>query len=273
VLGNGSDELISMILVACARAGAVALAPEPSFVMYRVSAQLAGLRFVGVPLSPDGFTLDTPAMLAAIRRDQPAVIFIAYPNNPTGNCFDPGAIEQVLAAAPGLVVIDEAYQPFAQVSWMPRLAQYPNLLVMRTLSKLGLAGLRLGYLAGSPRWLDQFEKVRPPYNVSVLNQIAGEFALEHLDVLDDQARVLRAERERLAAALAVLPGFQVFESAANFVLVRVPDSRLMHQQLREAGVLVKDAGTMHPMLANCLRLTVGTAEENASLLAALKQAL
>jgi len=273
VLGNGSDELISMILVACARAGALALAPEPSFVMYRVSAQLAGLRFVGVPLLPNGFTLDMPAMLAAIRRNQPAVVFIAYPNNPTGNCFDPAAIEQVLAAAPGLVVIDEAYQPFAQVSWMPRLAQYPNLLVMRTLSKLGLAGLRLGYLAGSPLWLDQFEKVRPPYNVSVLNQIAGEFALEHLDVLDDQARVLRAERERLAVGLAVLPGVQVFESAANFVLVRVPDSRLLHQRLREAGVLVKDAGTMHPMLANCLRLTVGTAEENAALLAALQQAL
>jgi histidinol dehydrogenase len=272
LLGNGSDELISMICTACARPGAVVLAPVPSFVMYRVSAELAGMRFVGVPLRPD-FELDIEAMLAAIRRHQPAVVFIAYPNNPTGNCFDRWAIERILAAAPGLVVLDEAYQPFALDSWLPRVSSEPRLLVMRTLSKLGLAGLRLGYLTGGQHWLEQFDKVRPPYNISVLNEVAGEFALEHLEVLDQQARLIREERERMRGLLSGLTGVGVFASRANFILARVANSAQTHQRLRQAGILVKDVGTMHPLLAHCLRLTIGAPEENNALVEALRSAL
>jgi len=269
ILGNGSDELISITLTACARPGAVVLAPTPSFVMYKVSAELAGMRFIGVPLAAD-FSLDIEAMLEAIQRHRPAVVFIAYPNNPTGNCFDRTAIDRILDVAPGLVVLDEAYHPFALDSWLPDLAARPNLLVMRTLSKLGLAGLRLGYMTGAAAWLDQFEKVRPPYNISVLNQLAGEFALEHLEMLDEQAARLRAERERLLSELAGLPGVEVFASRANFLLARVTDSGRLHRQLKEAGILVKDVGTMHPVLVNCLRLTVGAPEENRSLVEALR---
>ena len=272
ILGNGSDELIAITLTACARPGAVVVAPTPSFVMYKVSAELAGMRFVGVPLAAD-FSLDAEAMLGAIQRHRPAVVFIAYPNNPTGNCFDRTAIDRILDAAPGLVVLDEAYQPFALDSWLPDLAARPNLLVMRTLSKLGLAGLRLGYMTGAAIWLDQFEKVRPPYNISVLNQLAAEFALEHLEVLDEQAARLRAERERLCAELAALPGVVVFASRANFLLARVSDSGRLHRQLKEAGILVKDVGTMHAVLVNCLRLTVGTPEENRALVQALRSLL
>jgi len=272
ILGNGSDELITMLSVATAAPESAVVSPWPSFVMYDMSARFAGSRFVGVPLAP-GFALDLPAMLEAIARHRPAIVYLSYPNNPTGNCFDDSAIEAILRAAPGAVVVDEAYQPFAQASWMPRLPHHPNLLVMRTVSKLGLAGLRLGYLSAAQPWLDQLEKVRPPYNVNVLTEAAAEFALEHLEVLEAQAARIRADREALSAGLRALPGVEVFASQANFVLVRVPDGPAVWRALRGQGVLVKDVGRMHASLANCLRITVGAPDEQAALLAALARAL
>jgi len=272
LLGNGSDELIAMMSVATARPGACVLAPAPSFVMYEVSARLAGSGFVPVPLSAD-LSLDVEATLAAIERHRPAIVWIAHPNNPTGNCFERAAIERILAAAPGLVVLDEAYQPFALDSWMGALPRHDNLVVMRTVSKLGLAGIRLGYMAASPRWIAEFDKVRPPYNVSVLDEAAAEFALEHLDVLEAQAARLRADRDALSAALAALPGVTAFPSRANFVLVRVPDGPRTAATMRERGVLIKDVGRMSPLLADCLRLTVGTPDENAAMLDALRASL
>lgn len=272
LLGNGSDELITILSVATARPGATIVAPVPSFVMYDVSTRLAGSRFVPVPLASD-FSLDVPAMLAAIAEHQPAIVWIAYPNNPTGNSFDRAGIEQIIAAAPGLVVLDEAYQPFAPDSWMPELARHDHLVVMRTVSKLGLAGVRLGYMAAAPHWIDEFDKVRPPYNISSLDEAAAEFALEHLDVLLDQAARLRTDRGHLLAALRAMPGVVAFDSAANFVLVRVADGPATAAAMRTQGVLIKDVGRMHRLLANCLRFTVGSPDENATLLAALSSAL
>jgi histidinol-phosphate aminotransferase len=272
LLGNGSDELISMISNACAKPGAKILAPLPGFVMYQMSAQLAHVEFVGVPLRAD-LQLDPPAMLAALAEHRPAVLYLAYPNNPTGALFDDAVMEQLIAAAPDtLVVIDEAYQPFAQRTWMPRAAEFANVVVMRTVSKLGLAGIRLGYLVGRPEWVAQFDKVRPPYNINVLTQATAEFLLDHIDVLDAQAAELCGERSRLLAALAQLPGLTVFPSAGNFVLVKVPDANRMFEALRVAGILVKNVSKMHPLLANCLRLTVGTPDENARMLAAMRAA-
>jgi histidinol-phosphate aminotransferase len=272
LLGNGSDELITIMSVATARPGAAIVAPVPSFVMYDVSTRLAGSRFVPVPLASD-FSLDVPAMLAAIAEHQPAIVWIAYPNNPTGNAFDRPGIEQILAAAPGLVVLDEAYQPFAPDSWMPELARHDNLIVMRTVSKLGLAGVRIGYMAAAPHWIDEFDKVRPPYNISSLDEAAAEFALEHLDVLLEQAARLRTDRGHLLAALRAIPGVVAFDSAANFVLVRVADGPATAAAMRTQGVLIKDVGRMHPLLANCLRFTVGSPDENITLLAALRSSL
>ncbi len=269
VVGNGSDELIAMLSVVTARPGAVVLSPWPSFVMYEMGARLAGSRFVGVPLRPD-FTLDTEAMLAAIRAERPALIYLAYPNNPTGNCYETSAIEAIIAAAPGLVVIDEAYQPFALDTWMPRLPEFPNLAVLRTVSKLGLAGLRIGYLSAAAPWLAELEKVRPPYNVGSLNEAGAIFALEHLAVFEAQAADLRAARAELAWELAAVPGCEVFPSQANFLLIRVADGPATAAGLRERGVLIRDVGKMNPLLSNCLRLTVGDARENAALLAALR---
>jgi histidinol-phosphate aminotransferase len=270
MLGNGSDELIHLMIQACATEGAAVLAPAPGFVMYAMSAQFNRVQYVGVPLAAD-FSLDMPAMRAAIAQHQPAIIFIAYPNNPTGNLWDDAQIEELIRAAPGVVVIDEAYFPFAQKTWMQRLPEYENLIVLRTLSKLGLAGIRLGYMAGGARWIDEFEKVRPPYNVNVLTEAAALFVLDHLDVLDAQAAQLRAERTRLHAALASIKGVTPFESAANFILARVPDAAAWMAALKTHKILVKNVSGMHTTLTHCLRLTVGSPAENTALISALKQ--
>ncbi|MCC2972778.1 histidinol-phosphate transaminase [Massilia sp. IC2-476] len=277
LLGNGSDELISIMATAIARQDgkrAVVMAPTPAFVMFARSAQFAGADFVGVPVKSD-FSLDLPAMLAAIQTHKPSLVFLAYPNNPTGNLYDEGDMTAIIRALgeTGIAVVDEAYQPFAKKSFMGRLSEFPNLVVMRTLSKLGLAGIRLGYLSGDPKLLEQFEKVRPPYNVNVLTQVAAEFALDHLDVLDRQAELLNAERSRLATELAALPGVEVFPSAANFIALRVPDADKACADLRDGKVLIKNLGKMDKMLANCIRVTVSTPEENTAFLNALKASL
>lgn len=272
MLGNGSDELIHLAIQACARPDAVVLSPWPSFVMYELAARLDGCRFVGVPLAAD-FALDRDAMLAAIEAHRPALVFIAYPNNPTGNLFERAAIEAVLDRAPGLVVLDEAYLPFARDTWLPQLTARPNLLVLRTLSKLGLAGVRLGYLCGDAAWIDEFEKVRPPYNVNVLTLAAVDFLLDHLDRFEEQAEAIRAERARLLAALRATPGVVAFESAANFVLFRVADAAATFAALRARGILIKNVAPLAASLAGCLRVTVGTPAENDAFIAALHASL
>jgi len=278
VLGNGSDELIAMLSIACATPGAKVLAPVPAFVMYAMSAKLSGLEFVGVPLRPD-FSLDLPAMLEAIALHRPAITYLAYPNNPTGALFEARQMVAIIDAVgdQGIVVVDEAYQPFAQASFMPRLAEFPNLVVMRTVSKLGLAGIRLGYMAGAPALLQEFEKVRPPYNINVLTQCVAQFVLEHIDVLDAQAALLRGERERMSAAMAALPDLTVFRSDANFILVRIEAVSYgaddVFANLLAHKILVKNVSKMHTMLHNCLRITVSTPEENSKLLDALRVSL
>lgn len=271
LLGNGSDEIIQMLLMALPRERAV-LAPLPSFVMYEFSARMVGRRFVGVELGAD-FALDVAAMRAAIARERPGLIFIAYPNNPSGNCFDANAIEAILqAVADGLVVVDEAYFPFAQKSFLPRLNDYPNLLVMRTLSKQGLAGLRLGFLCGAPALIEAIDKIRLPYNINVLSQAAAAFALEQAEVLDAQAAQICAERALLAQRVSAL-GLKVWPSDANFLLFRVAAAARVFEALRANGVLIKKLDGAHPRLAGCLRVTVGTPAENTAFVAALERAL
>jgi histidinol-phosphate aminotransferase len=275
IVGNGSDELIDLLSVACDVPGATVLAPLPGFVMYEMSARLRGLKFVGVPLTA-GFELDEAAMLAAIAQHRPALTYIAYPNNPTGNLFDEAVVQRIVDAVgiqDGLVVFDEAYQPFSSRTWMPRLATHEHVLVLRTLSKFGLAGVRMGYLAGAAALIDQIDKVSPPYNISALNAAATLFALEHAQVFAEQAAVLRQQRERLLGELRAMSGVTVFPSEANMILVRVPDSKHAFDGMKQRRILVKHIAGLHPLLANCLRLTVGTPDENTLMIQALKESL
>ena len=279
LLGNGSDELIAILSQAIAkqRETVTVLAPAPSFVMYKLSGVFNHLNVVEIPLNTDDFSLDADAFIAAIEQHHPALVYLPFPNNPTGNLFDESAMRRVIAAArDSIVVVDEAYQPFAQVTWMSALAEFENLLVMRTVSKLGLAGIRLGYMAGSAALISELDKVRPPYNVNVLTETAATFVLRHADVLGEQAAAIRAERATVCAELAKLPQLRVYETAANFVLVRLDDSLNADEVfagMKARGVLIKNMSAAHPLLRNCLRITISTPEENAAMLAALQASL
>jgi histidinol-phosphate aminotransferase len=267
LLGNGSDELIQIITSSIATREAGVLAPEPSFVMYRRNALMAQAPFIAVSLRPD-FSLDTDAMLRAIERARPALVFVAYPNNPTGNLFDAADVERIIEAVPGLVVIDEAYHAYANASFASRVLDFPNLVVLRTVSKIGMAGLRLGYAVAHSDWIAQFDRLRPPYNVGSLAQAALPLLLRHIDAFAKQAASIRDERARVAAALGAR-GARVHPSATNFLLVRVRDANASFAALLRAKILVKNLDGAHPLLANCLRITIGTREENDALIAAL----
>ena len=274
ILGNGSDELIQMIVQTVAAPGRVVLAPDPTFVMYRQIATVANMEFVAVPLQAD-FSLDETAMLKAIDDQQPAVTFLSYPNNPTGNLFSADSLRRILSQATGLVVIDEAYAPFTDASFMPDIGEYDNLLVLRTVSKMGLAGLRLGLLAGSPAWLEQIDKTRLPYNISAINQATGTFALAHGEVFAAQAREIRTQRAALFSGLQAMTPLTVYPSEANFILFRTPPGQatVLFEGLKEAGILIKNLDSSNDTLQDCLRVTVGLPEENAAFLTALRALL
>ena len=270
VLGNGSDELIQLIITAVTQPGRVVLAPEPTFVMYKLITKLMGMTFQSVPLK-DNYDLDEEAMLAAIEKYQPAVVFLAYPNNPTGNLFSDDAIHQILSRSPGLVVIDEAYHAFAKKSYLQQLENYDNLLILRTVSKMGLAGLRLGVLMGDPNWLKEINKVRLPYNINSLTQITASIALQHSDIFKSQTDEICVQRQVLFDALAKMNGIEAYSTQANFILFRLiaGNASGVFESLKSAGILIKNLHGSTPALQDCLRVTVGTASQNQAFLKAM----
>jgi len=272
MLGNGSDELIQLLALALNKPNATMLSLEPAFVMYRMIATFTGMRYVGVPLKED-FSLDLQATLKEIEKDKPALIFLAFPNNPTGNLFSMDDIERIIEASSGLVVVDEAYYAFASESFISKLEKYPNLLVMRTFSKLGMAGLRLGFLAGDSVWLDQLEKLRLPYNVGVLTQKVAGVLLDNHGVLLEQAEKIKTEREKLFLQLGEIGTLKVYPSEANFILFRVENATEVFNGLKRHGVLIKNLDGGHAALKDCLRVTVGTPEENKMFMTALKETI
>lgn len=274
LLGNGSDEIIQLLLMALPSTASV-LAPIPSFVMYKQLSDCLGLQYLGIPLLADTFELDMPAMLSAIAEHQPAVIFLAYPNNPTGNLFNEESVLAIIKASTGLVVIDEAYAPFADASFIKELANHANLLVMRTVSKLGLAGLRLGYIVGHPEIIGQLNKIRLPYNINSLTQLSADFALSNKSLFDQQTQKICDGRTLLIKQLNNLDGIVAFPSAANFILFKTPKNTAteIFQSIKEQGVLIKNMSPQGGLLSDCLRVTVGKPEENDAFIAALKASL
>jgi len=272
LLGNGSDEIIQLLAMALAKPGATILAPEPGFVMYKMIATFCGLNYVGVPLTTD-FELDEPAMLAAIDSHKPELIFLAQPNNPTGNLWSQESIDKIIEAATGVVVIDEAYTAFTDADYLDLLKQHEHVLIMRTLSKVGLAGLRLGLLVGRSEWLNELDKIRLPYNINILTQASALFALEHYDMLLVQTEQLRVDRLLLARDLDAVKGLEIFPSEANFILVRTPTgmARNWFEELKQRKILIKCLDGGHDLLKDCLRITVGTTEQNEQLVAALSE--
>ena len=272
LLGNGSDELIQIITMMISQSGRPIMAVEPSFVMYRLVATWMNVPYVPVSLTPD-FQLDVPAVLEGIAAHNPSVIFIAQPNNPTGNLFDVASIRRIVGATDGLVILDEAYTAFSESDLLPLLSEFPNVLVMRTLSKVGLAGLRLGMLIGAKPWIAELDKLRLPYNVNVLTQLSTEFALKHFHVFESQTLRIRTNRTDLFSALSEFNELKVWPSAANFLLVKSLSmgAKSLHEALKSERILVKFLHGAHPLLEECLRINVSSEEENALLIAALKK--
>jgi histidinol-phosphate aminotransferase len=272
MFGNGSDELIQIILLALNKTSKVVMAPEPTFVMYRLLSSMLELDFIGVPLNSD-FSLDLPTMLNSIEEKQPAVIFLAWPNNPTGNTYTEEDIEKIIKAATGLVVIDEAYHAFAQKTMMSCLETHQNVLLMRTLSKLGLAGLRLGMLFGAPQWITELEKLRLPYNIGTLNQQSANFIIQNIGLLEQQAQTIRNDRDLMFDLLSKIKGIEVWPSEANFLLFRVAKkgAEFVHSELLNQKILIKNLHGTHALLENCLRVSIGTKEENEQFISVLNE--
>ncbi len=258
LLGNGSDEIIQLLLMAVPEQSCV-LAPSPSFVMYQQVALSLGLNYQSTPLLADSFELDLPAMLKTIEQTKPALIFLAYPNNPTGNLFSAEAIMSIIEHAPGLVIVDEAYAPFANASFIETLTDKPNLLVMRTVSKLGLAGLR------------QLNKIRLPYNINSLTQVTAEFALKNQALFDQQTQQICLDRAIVLAQLNQLPHLTAYQSAANFILFRAGKNQAarVFEALKAQGILIKNMSPQGGILTDCLRVTIGQPEENKAFIEAL----
>lgn len=272
LLGNGSDEMIQIILMGCGIPAGAVLFPTPTFSMYGIAAQVLDQRALEIPLSP-GWSLDVPQMLEASARERPRVTFVATPNNPTANCFRNEDVRALIEAVPGVVVIDEAYQPFSGQTFLPLLETHPHLIILRTLSKIGLAGLRVGVLLANPDLITHLNKVRAPYNLNAYSQVAAEVVLQHWHLLEPQIREIGRERERLREHLARMPGVEVFPSQANFVLARfAAGGTKVWEALEAESILVRHYPGSH-VLADCLRITVGTPAENDSLTEALRAIL
>jgi histidinol-phosphate aminotransferase len=267
LLGNGSDELIQLLALAC-ETGDTILSIEPSFVMYGMIAKFTRLNYQGVNLDGN-FEIDLSATLSAIETHKPKLIFIAYPNNPTGNAFDRGAIEAIITSTEAMVVLDEAYYAYADDSFLMDIAKYPNLVLLRTVSKIGFAGLRLGLLIGAQDTVSELDKLRLPYNINTLTQVSANFLLQEKGEIDKNAKAILAERSNLSTALSGIDGLSVYPSQANFILFKAPGANALFEALKTQGVLIKNLSSA-PNLDNCLRVTVGSMEENALFISIVK---
>jgi histidinol-phosphate aminotransferase len=272
MLGNGSDELISVLCTAFARPGARVMIPVPTFAMYRIASRNAGMEVDAVPL--DGaFDLDLAAMEEQVKRRPPALTYLAWPNNPTGNCFSRDRIETILRLWPGIVVVDEAYFHFSGQTFLPQLDRYENLVILRTLSKVGFAAMRIGLLVGPPALVHELDKVRLPYNLNSLSQAAASFYLDHEELFLEQARQIRVLRQELFAAMEAIPGIHPRPTDANFIYFDCDlDLDRVYTDLLARGILIKNfnaPGTMK----NFMRVTVGTREENGLFLDVLRDIL
>ncbi len=272
--GNGSNEMIEALLLVTVGEGTRVVIPEPTFTLYALMTTILGGQPVRVPLTPQ-LGYDTEALIEARRSGGAALTIVCSPNNPTGGRLPPDEVERLCDDSDSLVVIDEAYHEFSGSSVVPLLERHPNLVVLRTFSKaMALAGLRVGYLLASPELVREVNKARLPYNLSFFSQAAALAALEERDALTAAVRRLVAERERLLARLQDLPGVRAWPSSANFFLLELlsADPRAVFASLLRRGVLVRDV-TAYPMLARCLRVSVGSEPENEAFLHALGTAL
>ena len=266
LFGNGSDELIYYLITVF---GGPVLYPVPTFSMYGIISQALGEKRIEVPLD-DEFDLDTDRILPLIKKEKPGIIFLSSPNNPTGNCFSADRILKIVEST-SLVVIDEAYQPFSsEKGFLPMLNDYKNLVILRTLSKIGFAGLRVGFMIADREIINEVNKVKLPFNINSLSQAAAAALLQNTHTIKLHMGLITSERERLLNELWKLRGIKPYPSEANFILFKVKNSDKIYCRLLKKGVLVRN---MRGTVNECLRVTVGTKKENNIFIKALKEVM
>ena len=268
LLGNGSDELIQLLSLACS-SGDLIMSFEPSFVMYELVSKFAQLNYHGMPLD-ENFEIDLNSTLLAIKSKKPKLIFIAYPNNPTGNSFDYDVIREIIESTDALVVLDEAYYAYSEKSFLAEIKNFSNLVVLRTISKIGFAGLRLGLLVGSQETIEQLNKLRLPYNINILTQASANFLLKDRQRIVSNAKIIINERRRLYDELSLIQSLTVYPSQANFLLVKAENAKLLLESLKDSGILIKGFA-ISTQLENFVRISVGEAKENNVLLEYIKE--
>jgi len=281
IIGNGSDELIQMILTVfgdpspqslSGEQGDRVLFPVPTFSMYGIISKSLSLKDEVVPLSED-WEIQLDKFLSEMERVKPKVIFISYPNNPTGNCFNRESILKILKKASGIVVIDEAYYDFSKKTFLPYLKEYKNLIILRTLSKIGMAGLRVGYLMADSEICRELNKVRLPYNSNSVSQEIAGIILENRTEVDRQIASIILERERLMDGLKGIKDIEPFSSETNFILFKTDkNSKEIFDKLLDSGILIRNFGD-DIYLKNSLRVTIGAPDENNEFLKTLNKIL
>ncbi len=265
--GNGSDELIYNLMLTF---GGPVLYPTPTFSMYGIIAQALGEKYAEMPLDEE-FDLDTDKMLKKIKILRPKLIFLSSPNNPTGNSFSTNRVMKIIRLSNGLVVVDEAYQQFSSnKSFIPLLKKHKNLIVLRTLSKVGLAGLRTGFLIAHRDIINEVNKVRLPFNLNALSQKVAINALKSRSKMRSGIRLIISERKRLFKEMKEIWNVETYPSDANFIFFKVSDSDKIFKALLKRGVLIRN---MKGIKEGYLRVTVGTPKENTIFIKNLKQLL
>lgn len=267
LLGNGSDELIQLLALACSKDDLI-MSFEPSFVMYELVSKYVNLEYFGVQLDSN-FDINLSDALLIIEREKPKIIFIAYPNNPTGNCFDYDAIIEIIKSTNSMVILDEAYYAYSDKSFLSEISNFPNLLVLRTISKIGFAGLRLGLLIGDQETIAQLNKLRLPYNINALTQTSANFLLQDKQRIINNAQIIIEERRRLAHELSLFSKFKVYPSQTNFILVHSEDAHSLHTALKENGILIKGF-PKGSKLSDFIRISVSEPVENNILIDAIR---
>lgn len=270
MMGNGSDELILYLLL-CFGPKRV-IFPLPTFAMYDILTRITLSTAIGIPLD-DGFEINEEKIINEAKKE-PAIIFLSYPNNPTGNCFSREKIERIISQTDALVVLDEAYYEFSQETFLPLVHECERLVILRTFSKaFGLAGLRVGYMIAQPQVINEIRKVKLPYNLNAFSQAAASLSIENAPLFLPIVQGIMDEQKRISDVLGTIHGIKVYPSKANFILFKIAEdicAKDVFNSLINEGILIKYLGDVSG-LNNCLRVTVGRPEENNEFLQAMKR--
>lgn len=267
LLGNGSDEIIQMLITVFTGKTGKILIPTPTFSMYKLTSIALNKKVIECELDDD-FDINLDDILKFINEDDPDLIFFATPNNPTGNSFSKDKIMKVLENTQAIVVIDEAYFDYSDISYLDCLSKYKNLIILRTMSKIGLASLRLGILIADPELVQQINKARLPYNINTFSQSVMMIALDNIDLINQKVEIIKVERKKLEMDLSKFKSLKVFPSDANFFFIRAEDADLLFNELVKRNILIRNFNRPG-RLSNCVRITVGTPGENKKLIEAL----